>query len=31
MLASAKKKNYFIVARSQCHAGRIANDESPRV
>jgi hypothetical protein len=28
ILASAKKKNYFIVARIVSHAGRMANDET---
>jgi hypothetical protein len=28
ILASAKKKNYFIVARIWSHAGRMANDET---
>jgi hypothetical protein len=28
IIASAKKKNYFIVARIWSHAGRMANDET---
>jgi hypothetical protein len=28
ILASAKKKNYFIVARIWSHAGHMANDET---